>query len=169
MANNKKVIAEILRTARRLTTARDALLADFGMTSAKLRLLKTVRRLPVAFTIAELARVMGVSRQAARLTVRDLETSGLISTAPRSHDGNGHIVVLTPLGRAHLEKVLQMEGEWLAHLTEGFADRSLAQATWLIGIVCERAKTRPSANQPRPSASQHCSPATTRGELDRRS
>lgn len=152
MATNKKVVAEILHTARRLTTARDALLAEFGMTSAKLRLLKTIRRLPHAFTIAALARVMDVSRQTARLTVRELEAAGLVSVAQDSRDRKAHIVVLTALGRVQLEDVLQIEEGWLSGLTAGFADRSLAQAAWLIRIVRERATTLrlPTGRRPRP-------------------
>jgi DNA-binding MarR family transcriptional regulator len=150
MARNKTVIAEILRTARRLTTARDALLADFGMTSAKLRLLKTIRRLPTPFSISALARHMDVSRQAARATVRELEAAGLISVALDPFDRKAHIVVLTPLGRARLEDVQRIEEKWVAGLTDGFADRSLAQAAWLIRIVRERATTARSSKRRRP-------------------
>jgi hypothetical protein len=35
--------------------------------------------------------------------------------------------------------MLQIEKSWVSGLTDGFSDRSLAQTTWVIRIVRERA------------------------------
>jgi DNA-binding MarR family transcriptional regulator len=141
MATNKKLIAQILHAARRLTVSRDALLAGFGMTSAKLRLLKTVHRLPVRFTTSALARAMNVSRQAARLIVRELESAGLISTATDPRNRKAQRVALTTSGRAQLEELLRVEKRWVADITRGFDERLLAQTEWVIRIVRERVDT----------------------------
>jgi DNA-binding MarR family transcriptional regulator len=149
MKRSKLLVAEILRTAHRLTLAREALLRGSGITPAQLRLLKTIRRLPVPFTISALARAMDVSRQAARVTVHELAAIGLVSLGPDRRDTKAKIIVLTSAGRTRLEIIQHVEQRWVSDLMEGFDDRSLAHAAWLIGIVRERALERRSS---RPSA-----------------
>jgi DNA-binding MarR family transcriptional regulator len=85
---------------------------------------------------------MDVSRQAVRLTVHELEAIGAVSLAPSPRDRKAQIVVLTPLGQSRLELISAVEERWVTDLTDGFEDRSLAQAAWLIRIVRERALAR---------------------------
>lgn len=136
------LITEILRMARRLTLARDALLRGFGITPAQLRVLKTIHRMPVPFTISALVHAMDLSRRAARVTVHELETLGIVSLAPDPHDAKAQLVVLTPSGRARLEKLRQVEDRWITDLIDGFDDHSLAHAASLICIVREGAIQR---------------------------
>jgi DNA-binding MarR family transcriptional regulator len=138
MRPDRKLIAEILHTANRLTTARNAMLAASGLTSAKLRLLRTVRRLPIPFTVSQLARVMDVSRQAAQSTARELEASGFILLEMNLRNRKSPLVTLTALGRARLEDAEQIEQRWIADVTRGFTDRLTAQTAWVIRLVRER-------------------------------
>jgi MarR family len=95
-ASAHKLIGEILRAGARLTAHRNALLAGFGMNSARLRLLKTIRRLPHPLPVTALARVMGVSRQTAQQTARDLEGAGFIMLTGNPRNGRAPLVKLSP-------------------------------------------------------------------------
>jgi DNA-binding MarR family transcriptional regulator len=139
MAASRRLIGEIIHTGRRLTVARDALLAGFGMTSARVRLLKAIRRLPIPFTVAQLARVMDVSRQAARLTARELAAAGLVYLEPNVRHSKAPLVILSDFGRARLEEVLRAEDRWINDLTRGFNERLLKQSEWVIRLSRERA------------------------------
>ncbi len=138
MTSNKRLIADILRAGRRIAAARDLMFSGHGLTSAQLRLLKTIRRLPVPFTMSALARAMGVARQTVQPSVRKLEAAGLISLGEDRRDRKAQLVVLTALGRATLEQLLRLEERWLADLTRGFNEQLLAQTAWVVRIVRER-------------------------------
>ena len=138
MRPDRKLIAEILRTANQMTTARNALLAGWGLTSARLRLLKMVRRLPIPFTVSGLARAMSVSRQAVQPTVRELEAAGLVCLDVSLRNRKALVVTLTAAGRERLAQVAQVEQRWIADLTRGFSDYETARTAWFVGILRKR-------------------------------
>jgi DNA-binding MarR family transcriptional regulator len=138
MHQNRKLIAEILHAARRIAVAREAVLAGFEMTSAKVRLLRTLKRLPVPFTISQLARAMDVSRQATRLTVHELAAAGFVQVEPNAYHKRAPIVVLSSAGFAILDELHQAERRWLLDLTRGFDEHTLAQTEWVIRALRER-------------------------------
>jgi len=135
---NRKLVAEILHAARRITVARDALLIGFEMTSAKVRLLRMVRRLPVPFTISQLARAMDVSRQATRVTVHELATAGFVYVEPNVRHKRTPVVTLSSAGSAVLDQLRRAEQRWLLNLTRGFDEHTLAQTEWVIRALRER-------------------------------
>jgi DNA-binding MarR family transcriptional regulator len=139
MHPHRKLIAEIVHAAHRLTTARNAMLAAVGLTGARVRLLKKVNQLPIPFTVAQLARVMDVSRQAVRPIVHELETAGLIRLQMNPRHKRAPVVILTSLGRARLDEVRRLEQRWISDITRGFPDRLTAQTAWVVAVVRERA------------------------------
>jgi DNA-binding MarR family transcriptional regulator len=138
-ASAHKLIGEILRTGARLTAHRNALLAGFGMNSARLRLLKTIRRLPIPLPVAALARVMGVSRQTAQQTARDLQAAGFIMLIGNPRSGRAPLVELSPSGEMQLERLMRVERRWVAALARGYDELTLAKTAWLLRLVRERA------------------------------
>jgi DNA-binding MarR family transcriptional regulator len=138
MHPNKKLVAEILHAARRITIARDALLIAFELTSAKARLLRMVRRQPVPFTISQLARAMDVSRQTTRVTVHELAAAGFVRVEPNDRHKRAPIVVLTSTGIAALDRLRRAEHRWLLNVTRGFDEHTVAQTEWVIRALRER-------------------------------
>jgi DNA-binding MarR family transcriptional regulator len=134
----QKLIAGILRASARITATRNTLLAGWGMTGARLRVLKTIHRIPVPFSVAGLARVMGITRQTLHPMIRELEGAGLILVTMRARNRRVPLIALTTLGKARLEEVVRVERRWLLGLTRGFDDRLLAQTAWVLRIVRDR-------------------------------
>lgn len=138
MKPDRKLIAEILHTATWLTTGRNKLLAAKGMTGAGLRLLKTVRRLPIPFTESQLARVMHVSRQTVQSTVRSLEAAHLIYVDVGLRNRKSRVITLTSLGRERLEEAERLEQRWIEDITRGLTQHIIAQTAWVIRMVRTR-------------------------------
>jgi len=139
MAPNKKLIGEMLRAGLQLASARNAVLTGFGLTGAKLRLLKMMRRLPVPLTVSELARAMNVTRQTVQATASALEAADLVRLTLNMRNRKAPLVVLTTLGQIRLEECLRVEERWIADLTRGFDERVVAQTEWVLRTVRERA------------------------------
>jgi hypothetical protein len=68
----RKLVGEILRASARVALARNAALRGYGMTGARLRVLKIIRRCPVPRTVSQLARASGLARQTLQSTVHEL-------------------------------------------------------------------------------------------------
>jgi DNA-binding MarR family transcriptional regulator len=138
MKPDRKLIAEILHTANWLTTARNKLFAATGMTGAGLRLLRTVRRLPIPFTVSQLARVMQVSRQTVQSTVRILEAAHLIRVELNLRNRKSPIITITTLGHERMEEAERLEQRWIADVTRGLTEPMIAQTAWVIRMVRTR-------------------------------
>lgn len=139
MSPDHKLVTEILRAGARLTHARNALLVGFGTTSARLRLLKAIHRLPIAFTVSELARALNVSRQTLQPMIHELEAAGLIYIRPNARHVRASVISLSTLGEATLGQMVKVEQRWIADLTRGYNSHLLAQTEWVIRRVRERA------------------------------
>jgi DNA-binding MarR family transcriptional regulator len=138
MASAHKFIGEILRTGARLAANRNALLAGWGMTGAKLRLLKTIRQLPVPMPVSRLAQIMGVARQTVRDTAREMQADGFISFTVNLRNQRAPVVELTHDGRALLAQLMRVERRWVAGLSRGFNVTTRARACFLLQMLRSR-------------------------------
>ncbi len=88
---------------------------------------------------AELARRIGVSRQAVHQTVKDLEALGLVEQVPEPGDGRVRLVRLTTQGRANVAAALgafiDLEAELARRIGVGHAAglRRALEAEWGAG------------------------------------
>jgi DNA-binding MarR family transcriptional regulator len=139
VASKHHMIGEMVRTGARLTAARNAFLAGFGMNSARLRLLKALRRSTIPLTVAGHARVMGVTRQTARMTARFLQAEGLLEFTGNVRNERAPLAILTPLGRMRLEELMRAERRWVGALARGFDELTRANTAWLLRLVRDRA------------------------------
>lgn len=135
----RKLVGELLRASARLEVSRNALLSGFDMTGPRLRLMKTIRRRRrEPRTVSQLAREMGVSRQTLRETVRDLVAAGFVNLERNAFHRKAPIAVLTPAGEACLDQLLLVEQRWIADITRGFDEKTLAQTEWVVRCLRER-------------------------------
>jgi DNA-binding MarR family transcriptional regulator len=138
MNPDRKLVGEILRASARITAARNALLIGFGMTGARLRVMKAIRRRPVPRTVSQLARATGVARQTLQATVRELVAAGFLNFEENLFHRRAPIVVLTASGDALLATLVNVEHRWIADLTRGFDARLVAQTEWVIRCLRDR-------------------------------
>ncbi|MFC9294013.1 MarR family winged helix-turn-helix transcriptional regulator [Streptomyces sp. NPDC057011] len=95
-------------------------LEGFGLTVPQFATLRMVRTSP-GMSVAQLARSVGSTRQAANEMLTALEREGLITRSPHPTDRRTHRLHLTDLGNARYEEALpavrQREAELEAGLT----------------------------------------------------
>src|SRR5580704_15137471 len=93
-----ELVLETFRLNGRLLAAGDALVADLGLTSARWQVLGAVALSPVPLSVAQIARNMGLTRQAVQRLTDEIEGDGLLRFAPNPHHQRAKLVLLTAKG-----------------------------------------------------------------------
>jgi DNA-binding MarR family transcriptional regulator len=144
-----RLIIETFRLNGRLLAAGDALVADLGLSSARWQVLGAVALAAVPLPVAQIARNMGLTRQAVQRVVNELGREGLISLAPNPHHRRAKLVRLTASGWAAYEAALARQRPWAAALARGLGVKPLDGATALLKSVRERLDEESSSPQAR--------------------
>ena len=80
------LVLETFRLNGRLLASGDALVADLGLTSARWQVIGAIALSPVPLSVAQIARNMGLTRQAVQRLANEMEADGLVRFAPGSTD-----------------------------------------------------------------------------------
>jgi DNA-binding MarR family transcriptional regulator len=111
-----EIVLEVFRLNRLLLDAGDALTAPVGLTSARWQVLGIVEHGPAP--VAQVARAMGLTRQAVQETANGLEAEGFIAFAPNPRHRRAKLLVITPKGDAAMELVRRRHASWANELAE---------------------------------------------------
>src|SRR3984893_12866003 len=84
------LVLETFRLNGRLLVSGDALVADLGLTSARWQVLGAMALSPVPLSVAQIARNMGLTRQAVQRLVNEMQGDGLVRLAPNPHQQHAH-------------------------------------------------------------------------------
>lgn len=107
----------------------------FGLTVPQFATLMMVRTSP-GMSVAQLARSVGSTRQAANEMIAALERDGLIARSPHATDRRTHQLHVTDLGSTRyaqaLPAVLRREAELEAGLTE---EQRAAALSWMSAVT----------------------------------
>ncbi|QQQ80770.1 MarR family transcriptional regulator [Saccharothrix sp. 6-C] len=104
------LLVEVFRVNGLLLAAGDGLAEPAGLTSARWQVLGVVDHGPR--TIAQVARVMGLTRQAVRQTAAGLVRDGMAEFRDNVRDRRARLLALTPRGRAALREVELRQAAW---------------------------------------------------------
>jgi DNA-binding MarR family transcriptional regulator len=132
------LIDEITIAAERIGTARTATGDPVFPTDARSRLLRAIERSPYCLSIADVARVLRVSRQAAHRIAHAAAARGHVDLLTNPDDERILQVLLTPAGRANLHADRAAEAAWLAALLNGLGDHDMAAATHVVRVIRQR-------------------------------
>jgi DNA-binding MarR family transcriptional regulator len=116
----------------RLARLRTGATSGFGLTHARLRVLRAIATHPGA-CIAALARNLDLTRQAVHRVVHDLRRMNLLELVPSSRSARERVPKLKAAGRVASECGLRWERQWLEHLGESAETRSWQWLKWLAG------------------------------------
>jgi len=153
--------------ARALRTARRGLSGAYGLTVAEWRMLRALRsprkstaasasaRMRQERSVAELARRLRISRQAAHRTAARLARAGLLRCVPRGGDRRLRLASLTPDGERSLEHLestmrtllLEVTNDISPHRLEPLTDAltRLSDRLWSCPSVCRASLRGPRA------------------------
>jgi DNA-binding MarR family transcriptional regulator len=133
-----ELILETFRLNGRLLAAGDALVRDLGLTSARWQVLGAVAMSPVPLPVSHIARNMGMTRQAVRRLVNEMEDDGLVRFGPNPHHQRAKLVLLTPRGKAAYEGAMERQGPWASNIADGLSIKQVEAATALLRTIRQR-------------------------------
>jgi DNA-binding MarR family transcriptional regulator len=136
-----RVILHVFRLNGRLLAAGDRLVKDLGLTSARWQVLGAISFAQTAQSVANIARSMGLTRQAVQRTVNDLVASGLLEFAPNPHHQRAQLVMLTKKGVAAYDAAMARQLPWANTWGAGLRDKDLATAEQVLSMLTERLET----------------------------
>jgi DNA-binding MarR family transcriptional regulator len=134
----QELIGEITNAARRIADARDWNGQPVFRTDGVWRVLATVASSSYCLAIADLARALGVRKQAAHELAHSAARAGVIELASNPQDKRILQALLTPRGRAELADARTAEAVWLAALLNGLGDHELATTTHVVRVIRQR-------------------------------
>lgn len=127
-----QLILEIFRLHGALIAAGDALVSDLGLTSARWQVLGAISKAPEPLSLSQIARAMGLSRQAVRRLVNEMEAEALLQTFPHASNRRLRMVRLTGPG-GELHRVVDARQEpWGQSLADGLRRDHIVVATALL-------------------------------------
>jgi len=133
-----ELVLETFRLNGRLLASGDALVADLELTSARWQVLGAAALSPVPLSVAQIARNMGLTRQAVQRLANEMEGGGLLRFAPNPHHQRAKLVVLTAVGKTAFAAAMKRQGAWAAALGKGFAVRDIVAAATTLRTIRQR-------------------------------
>jgi DNA-binding MarR family transcriptional regulator len=107
-------------------------------TDTQARLLRSIRHSPYCLSIADAARALGVSRQAAHRIAYRAAAVGRVDLLSNPDDQRILQIVLTAAGRCSLRAQDAIESTWLATLLNGLGSRERATAVHVVRVIRQR-------------------------------
>ncbi len=132
------LVLEVFRLNGRLLASGDALVADLGLTSARWQVLGAAALSPAPLSVAQIARNMGLTRQAVQRLANEMEADRFLRFAPNPHHQRAKLVVLTTVGKSAFAAAMKRQDAWAVELGAGLDARKIAAATAMLRGVRQR-------------------------------
>jgi DNA-binding MarR family transcriptional regulator len=139
--NITRLILQVFRLNGRLLAAGDRLVADLGLTSARWQVLGAISFAHTPQSVSNIARSMGLTRQAVQRTVNELVVSGLAEFAPNPHHQRAQLVMLTKKGSVAFDGAMARQVPWASALGAGVRAKDLATVEHVLSGLTERLET----------------------------
>ena len=133
-----QLLAVSARTHAAMVAAGDDLVADLGLSSAREQLLSALVTAGSPRTVSDLARDLGLSRQAVQRVADDLAERNLAAYFPNPDHARAKLLAPTDSGRLTLTEALRRKGAWLEGLAQGLPPQGLEIAVELLRLVGRR-------------------------------
>lgn len=109
-----------------------------GITNARWQTLCELVALDYRITVSELARYMGLSRQAVQRLADDMASDGLVEFAENPGDGRAMHLLLTEAGKTTYYAALEREWQWTNMIAEDFDEKQIACAVELLEAITKK-------------------------------
>lgn len=133
-----RLVAAVNQASDRFTDIEDRLLADTGLSSARLKVAAVLAAVGAARTVPQIARTLGLTRQAVQRLADDLVERQLACWIDNPDHKRARLLRLTASGRTTHAEALRRQGLWAQQISEGLTPAWLAVATELLGLMARR-------------------------------
>lgn len=131
-----ELVLEVFRLNGLLLQAGDRLTEPVGLSSARWQVLGVVEHGPAP--VANVARIMGLSRQSVQQTADALARDGFVEYVENPHHRRAKLISLTPKGRKALDHVVASHAEWANRIAPAVNLQRLRAAVNALRRVRER-------------------------------
>ncbi|MDJ0939801.1 MAG: MarR family transcriptional regulator [Woeseiaceae bacterium] len=121
-----------------LLSAGDQLVKDIGLTSARWQVLGAVALEERPLTVAQIARRMGLSRQAVQRLVNELAAGGVLMLRENPDHKRAKLVALTKRGEVAYAEADERQVEWSNGLAVGISQRDIENALTVLQSINTR-------------------------------
>jgi DNA-binding MarR family transcriptional regulator len=135
------VVLELFRVNGLLLTAGNRLAAQEGLTAARWQVLGAVALVGRPLTVPQIARRMGLTRQAVQASVNRLLTEALVEARDNRDHRRSPLIGLTELGRQKYAAIDRRQARWINELSAGLKITDLAVAARVVGELGDRLET----------------------------
>ena len=136
------LVLETFRLNGRLLVTGDALVADLGLTSARWQVLGAMALSPLPLSVAQIARNMGLTRQAVQRLANEMRADGLVRFAPNPHHQRAKLVLLTATGKTAFAAVMKRQSAWATELGRGLHASQIKTAAGMLRTIRQRLDDR---------------------------
>ena len=131
-----ELVLEVFRLNGLLLQAGDRLTEPVGLSSARWQVLGVVEHGPAP--VANVARIMGLTRQSVQQTTDALARDGFVEYLENPHHRRAKLIALTPSGRKALDHVVESHAEWANRIAPAVNLQRLRAAVNALRQVRER-------------------------------
>ena len=132
------LILRIFRANGALLAAGDRLAGPLRLTSARWQLLGAIAEQDQPLSVAQLARTMGVTRQAVQRIANELEAGGVVAFRTNPRHKRAQLVELTDHGRDLFERAMDLQRPWAASLGRHLSPTQVAGARETLDVLLLR-------------------------------
>jgi DNA-binding MarR family transcriptional regulator len=133
-----ELILAVFRLNGDLLRAGDELIADLNLTSARWQVLGAIGLSEEPQPVANLARDMGLTRQAVQRVANELESEGFVAYTSNPHHRRAKLVVLTERGTHAVRAAARRQGPWINELVAELSLRDIRCALNLARALDEK-------------------------------
>lgn len=140
-----ELVLEIFRLNGEVIAMGDALVEDLGLSSARWQVIGAIALAAKPLPIAQIARNMGLTRQAVQRVANELEEEGFLRFAPNPHHQRAKLALLTRKGESTYVAASARWKPAASALSRGIDAKSLTEALLVLrrlrqGISGRRSK-----------------------------
>jgi DNA-binding MarR family transcriptional regulator len=135
------VVLELFRVNGLLLAAGNRLAAREGLTAARWQVLGAVALVGRPLTVPQIARRMGLTRQAVQASVNRLLAEALVEARDNRDHRRSPLIGLTELGSQKCAAVDRRQARWINELSAGLKITDLAVAARVVGELGDRLET----------------------------
>jgi DNA-binding MarR family transcriptional regulator len=130
-----ELIVETFRLNGALLSSGDSLVRDIDLTSARWQVLGPIAMERRPLSVAQIARRMGLSRQAVQRVANDLKVAGLTTYRTNPDHKRAKLVALTQPGETAFAKAAARQAEWVNALGKGLNPKAVTEAVRLMQTI----------------------------------
>jgi DNA-binding MarR family transcriptional regulator len=133
---------QIVATARAIEEARDLECQDIAPTPAQRALLRALARTRRSMGISDAARVLRISRQAARAVVLSAARTGLVELSTHPEDRRMLLIGLSSGAQQSLDAARDDELRWAMEILHGLDERVMRETEHVLDVIRQRLARR---------------------------